>query len=58
MRITPITREQNSVPVFKNIVYGLRLGFKCDKNLFLAFTNYGKHFFNVSSKHFVFENLA
>ena len=37
MRITPITREQNSVPVFKNIVYGLRLGFKCDKNLFLGY---------------------
>ncbi len=37
MRITPITREQNSVPVFKNIVYGLRLGFMCDKNLFLGY---------------------
>lgn len=37
MKVTQTTREQSGVPVFKNIVYGLKLVFKADKKLFFGY---------------------
>ena len=49
MRFVEIDEEQKNVPVFKNVIYALKLTWKADKKLLLGYI-FQEGFFAIFSK--------
>lgn len=60
MRYIEIDEQQKNVPVFKNVIYALKITWKADKRLLLGYILQEGFcdFFKISSKYFVFKNTS
>lgn len=60
MRYIEIDEQQKNVPVFKNVIYALKITWKADKRLLLGYILQEGflRFFKISSKYFVFKNTS